>query len=368
MIGLTSLTRRASAFLAMSALLVATSATVGTPVSAASAGASARFSVAQHLALTGTIVNPAGQPARNAYIGLGSTIARTNGLGQFQLHVLRSNTVPGFIWAPGAEYETFTYQLTWIPVGILGTVLPTFHLLSAFSNTMFGATMAGLPVQTGSHPLTAHIHGWSKYPLDGSVFVTRPNGWVHKYGLYTRGSHYSAAVPLGPKGEYQVEVLVSNGLELFSIPVFHGVTPSLPTGPAFPADPRTSNELTLGNFSLRLINRVRTSMGLPHVWTQRRVRLAALAHSEDIARYGYYFSHPHIGSDGSTPEGRLQSAGVQFRSVGEAIGAGPSLGEVMDSLFLSPAHRMILEGNYKSAGIGVARWDNMWVVTIDLCR
>jgi uncharacterized protein YkwD len=327
-----------------------------------------RLAISNVVELTGTVDGPSGGPITGAFVGMGDATATTDSNGQFKLSVDRARSVPAFLWAPGAQYEKFTYDLGWLPTTAITSSLPAFHLYSVFTNAMSPANLGGLPVETGPRFLTSHIHGWSQLPLSTRVYVTMPSGWVRTYPLTSEGRSFSATLPFKQRGEYQVEILAASGLELFSVPVFHGISPSPPVGPKFPADPATTNQVHLARFTLSLINDIRQSMGLARVSMPSNLRFAAYKHSEDMARSGFYYTHPHIGSDGSTVQQRVEAAAVHFRSVAEDIGMGSTIGQTLDSLVQSPIHRMILLGHYNRVGVGLARWRGMWIMTIDLCR
>ncbi|HXC10872.1 MAG TPA: CAP domain-containing protein [Steroidobacteraceae bacterium] len=81
---------------------------------------------------------------------------------------------------------------------------------------------------------------------------------------------------------------------------------------------------------------------------------AALAHSEEMARYSAF---DHRGHDGSTPAQRVERAGYGVhRIVGENIAAGAmSPTEVTDGWLASPAHcENIMDGRFTQIGIAYA--------------
>jgi uncharacterized protein YkwD len=85
---------------------------------------------------------------------------------------------------------------------------------------------------------------------------------------------------------------------------------------------------------------------------------AALAHSEEMARYGAF---NHRGHDGSTPAQRVERAGYgAHRIVGENIAAGAmSPAEVADGWLASPAHcENIMDGRFTQIGIAYAPTPN----------
>jgi uncharacterized protein YkwD len=85
---------------------------------------------------------------------------------------------------------------------------------------------------------------------------------------------------------------------------------------------------------------------------------AALAHSEEMARYGAF---DHRGHDGSTPAQRVERAGYGvYHIVGENIAAGAmSPAEVTAGWLASPAHcENIMDGRFTQIGIAYAPTPN----------
>lgn len=94
----------------------------------------------------------------------------------------------------------------------------------------------------------------------------------------------------------------------------------------------------------------------PLLW-DARLATAARAHSEDMARNGYF---SHQGSDGSMPSTRVSRAGVQWRGTAENIAKTSDVFEA-ESLFMNEPkfqhnHRgNILNPNYTHVGIGIVK-------------
>ena len=92
----------------------------------------------------------------------------------------------------------------------------------------------------------------------------------------------------------------------------------------------------------------------PLLW-DARLAAAARAHSEDMARNGYF---SHQGSDGSMPSTRVSRAGVQWRGTAENIAKTSDVFEA-ESLFMNEPkfqhnHRgNILNPSYTHVGIGI---------------
>jgi uncharacterized protein YkwD len=91
-------------------------------------------------------------------------------------------------------------------------------------------------------------------------------------------------------------------------------------------------------------------------------------HASDTARYGYFYTHPHQGSDGSTPIQRVIRAGLRAHAVGEMTAFAQSVRMEVVQLTRSPLHRRIMLGRYRWIGAGIARWQSGWLLTVDLVR
>lgn len=80
---------------------------------------------------------------------------------------------------------------------------------------------------------------------------------------------------------------------------------------------------------------------------------AALAHSQDMARYSYM---EHRGHDGSTPDERVSHTGYRWRHTGENVAAGPgSADEVVAGWLNSPGHcANIMTAAFAEMGVAFA--------------
>lgn len=113
----------------------------------------------------------------------------------------------------------------------------------------------------------------------------------------------------------------------------------------------------------RLVNAHRQSRGCaPLAWLQPAAN-AAQAHSEDMARRGYF---DHVSPDGGQPWDRLAAHGVRYRRVAENIAWTPrqSAGETLRGWLGSPGHRANLDNcAYTHHGIGLqnAYWTHVFV-------
>ncbi|KAJ0397012.1 hypothetical protein P43SY_003956 [Pythium insidiosum] len=69
-------------------------------------------------------------------------------------------------------------------------------------------------------------------------------------------------------------------------------------------------------------------------------------------------SMSHTGSEGSTPQARIDAEGFQWSAIAENIAEGQiSVSDVMSSWMNSPGHRANILGNYKFFGAGMTNDD-----------
>ena len=83
---------------------------------------------------------------------------------------------------------------------------------------------------------------------------------------------------------------------------------------------------------------------------------AALAHSQDMYKNGYIEAAPHSGSDGSSPQQRIEAAGYRnWTSTGENVAAGYTVGggaDVVEAWLKSPGHcENIMNPKFREIGI-----------------
>lgn len=316
---------------------------------------------------SGVIESPAGLPQPGAFVGLGTVRAQTDAHGRYALSVVPSKSVAGFIWGLGDLLQNFTYDLGRLPAGATQATIPPIRLASVFRPT-YPATLNGLPLRSAAGFRRVHISGWSKYPLEGSIYVMRPSGWVRAYKLRAGGRNYRASFPLGPNGQYRVEIVAWNGMQLFDIPLFHGVSPTPPVGPTLPPPPVSQSPSIQAEFAHGLLNTLRAHRGLPGIRSFDALWRAALAHARDMARYGYYFTHPHSGSDGSSLLQRIRRAGGGCDRAAENVSIGKTVDDAFAALVESPAHLQVFEDRFAGVGVGAARWNGQWLLVMDFCQ
>ena len=108
----------------------------------------------------------------------------------------------------------------------------------------------------------------------------------------------------------------------------------------------------------------------PLLWDERLAAVAR-AHSEEMARYGYF---GHTAADGASPEQRISSAGIRWTLVGENIASCQSIAQAESTFMDEPKfernHRWnILNPEYTRVGVGIANGsDGMLYITEDFAQ
>jgi uncharacterized protein YkwD len=131
--------------------------------------------------------------------------------------------------------------------------------------------------------------------------------------------------------------------------------------------------------TLELINRDRVApehldetrgRARPLLWNDRLAAVAR-AHSEEMARNGYF---SHEASDGASPAERISAAGILWSRVGENIASCQTIGlaesTFMDEPKFEQNHRWnILNPAYTHVGVGIAKGsDGMLYITEDFAQ
>jgi uncharacterized protein YkwD len=131
--------------------------------------------------------------------------------------------------------------------------------------------------------------------------------------------------------------------------------------------------------TLELINRDRAApeyleetrgRARPLLWDDRLAAVAR-AHSEEMARKGYF---SHEAADGASPAERISSAGILWARVGENIASCQTIGQAestfMDEPKFEQNHRWnILNPGYTRVGVGIAKGsDGMLYITEDFAQ
>ncbi|MDT0614893.1 CAP domain-containing protein [Streptomyces lancefieldiae] len=118
---------------------------------------------------------------------------------------------------------------------------------------------------------------------------------------------------------------------------------------------------------VELVNAERSKAGCSPVTVNAALTKAAQAHSEDMAATR---TMSHSGSDGSSPDDRITSAGYHWSAYGENVAYGYSTPEkVMAGWMSSPGHREnILNCDFKEIGVGLAQPDSYWTQDFGTAR
>lgn len=100
-------------------------------------------------------------------------------------------------------------------------------------------------------------------------------------------------------------------------------------------------------------NRERAKEKLPPLTLDPKLTAAAERHARDMAEHD---TMSHEGSDGSSPQKRMEDAGYKGRATGENVAFGARTpAEVVRGWMDSPPHKKNILGDYKDVGIAVAR-------------
>lgn len=323
------------------------------------------------LTVRGAVVSNTGQPVAGAFVAIGGTAIRADEQGRYQAQTTPAVQIEATAWAPGFVQQSLYFRSR--GSGELSGVVSIdfsgqFALHSALANPSAGATLSGLPITMSAQVHVAHVRGVSRVPLEPVAAVTLPNGHVKSFPLRTANGTFTATVRFKSNGAYQIELSATSGLPVFNVTVFHGVAPFPPRSLIVPPDPTGATGPQLARFGLSLINRARSRAGLQPLSLQPNITAAAAAHTTDLARYGYFMSHPHIGSDGSTPFQRVHRFDPHIMAVGEAVAEGSTVGMIVQSLLNSPAHRAILLGHFRWVGVSVTSTGGLVLMTVDVAR
>ncbi|MDO8498322.1 MAG: CvpA family protein [bacterium] len=106
------------------------------------------------------------------------------------------------------------------------------------------------------------------------------------------------------------------------------------------------------NSMITMVNKERTSRGLPALTFDARLRAIARPHSADMFTRGYF---AHNSPEGEDVADRAKVAGINYLVIGENLAFAPSLELAHQGLMNSPGHRAnILSEDYHKIGIGIA--------------
>lgn len=327
--------------------------------------------IGNEVMLHGSVVDASGHALTGAFVGADGTTVRTDRTGRYELQVPAASQILVFAWAPGYRRMSVYFSA---PDGgmmtgdITADFTGSFALTSAFQNPAYGASLRGLPVKIGRRVHSVKLDGTAAVPLEPRLAVILPNGSVKTYPLHARGRRFSATLPFSSKGTYYVEVNATSGFAVFNVLVFHGVAPTPPLQPYFPPEPTHVTSDQLEQYALYIINHARETLGCPALTMQPQLLAAARSHNADMLRNNYFLSHPHIGSDGSSPRQRIERSGLRAHAWGEVVGEGDTIATTIVGFLDSAEHRSVLSGHYRWAGVAVSQIGGGVLLTVDLAR
>jgi uncharacterized protein YkwD len=193
--------------------------------------------------------------------------------------------------------------------------------------------------------------GMSDRYARGSVFVTRPDGAVHEYGM--EGRTIAVDIECLSSGTYRIEILGTGAkgpVVLMNVPIRVG-SAQLESRPVIPmrAEPATSPERAEARV-FELLNAARQEAALAPLSIRPEYRAVALAHSLDMQQNDFM---GHVSPSTGTVQERGTRAKLRFSKLGECLAANRTPEEVVTSLLDSPAHRAaILDPTFDTVGIG----------------
>jgi uncharacterized protein YkwD len=155
-----------------------------------------------------------------------------------------------------------------------------------------------------------------------------------------------------------VAMVLFAGLATFAIWPRDSHTRPDPCGPV-DARPQQSGVTAAGAATVCLVNRQRTTRGLPALRENPLLGTTSLEHSQDMVKLGYF---EHTAADGRTVGDRLRAVGY---GAGATVSAGENIAygvgneatpaSIVDLWMHSPGHRAdILRRSYTEIGIGIA--------------
>ncbi len=312
------------------------------------------------------------KPILGAAVSAGSAQTLTDSSGHYRLVLPQAPyyrmraTALGYAWSPPLTVRLSQHAASGdvIAQDFSGTI-GLHPALPASGDRTLGGFQQMVPLSTR----TISFAGTARQALDDHYAVTYPDGTAAALPLTITGTSFSGRFDLdkGP-GVYHLEINSQIGFPVFTLPLYHG-TPYQPPPPLSPArpDPADVTLESLEQSALDLINGVRRQYHLAALVMTPGLRGTAHQHSADVAEHHFYFQHPHIGSDGSTPAQRLIAAHAAFAQAHEDVTLGGSLTSAVESLLISPAHRAhVLAAAFTAAGVGIARdSDGNLVMTVE---
>jgi uncharacterized protein YkwD len=182
----------------------------------------------------------------------------------------------------------------------------------------------------------------------GHVYLTSPDGKVKETRL--SGRQIDVTLPMAVPGVYKVEVMGDGApgpVVVVNVPVYVGIAESTAAAPTTAAAPAPA-ALTEGRL-LSLLNGARATAGLAPLTPDPELRSLALAHTEDMAKNGFF---GHISPTTGSPEDRARRAGLVVATLGENVAQAATPELAHESLMDSPGHRAnMLRPDFTHVGI-----------------
>jgi uncharacterized protein YkwD len=320
------------------------------------------------ITVTGTVFDQAGKAVPGATVVINGSSATADASGHYSVQTTNKRHSLTIEWAPGFTEFVSSTDLS----RVTGTVTLNFNggyaLSPAFVNGTYQATLTGLSVRIPSGTSRASFRMHTPFPVSTRFGVALPDGFVKMYRLRKAGKSYTGTFPLGANGAYRVEVLSAAATPIIDALIFRGVTPALPADPPLPADPHSTSTTTLAAYALQLINIARSAHHRGLLSSNPVLTRAAQTHTVDMVTHGYFLTHPHTGSDGSTPPQRVKRAGGGFSKVAEDVGSGSTVQIAFIEWLNSPLHLFNILGSYRQAGVGIVRSGGQVYLTVDFGR
>ncbi|MFE9393604.1 CAP domain-containing protein [Streptomyces sp. NPDC006784] len=214
--------------------------------------------------------------------------------------------------------------------------------------------------QAGAEP-TAQHRGHAAADRDGDDAKHRGGTFTHRgdrsehRGDRSEPSHHATAAPTRSASAKPTKK-----------------APTKPTAPSSTAPESTTTPADSGSSGLQdqivaLVNKERAKAGCKRVTVDDKLTKAAQAHSEDMAAHK---NMSHTGSDGSSPDERIERAGYSWSTYGENVAYGYSSPEsVMEGWMNSSGHRAnILNCDFEEIGVGHAQPGHYWTQDFGTAR
>ena len=346
--------------------------------------------------ITGTVVTDSGKGIAGAVVLFNGAQALTSGRsGAYSLTapvtiVKSCGTFFITAWAPGYLERRYSYTVC----GLQGPFAPRewkpIPLDPATHDSLCNATMTGIQPVLPSGPHTVQISGSSKSsctPLATVDVLRFPGGATTYFPLkvtYNGRYHFKGTIRLPGNGTYFIEMVNQRLVTMFDFPLYVGIVPNqlpdhaLNPDPLNTPDPFNPTYRELKDIMLSFVNRARVAKGEAPLKNNQRIAAAAQSHADQMAKYDYYYIHPHIGLNGSTPSSRLRSFGApSCGQVNEVIAGlftpqypGRIAGELTYLLLTSPTHRaLLLSPSNKLEGLGIGYDPTLQSteLTVDIC-